>query len=257
MYNYEHMKNEYRSMLDPLKEGFFSSELTCMPITVGDQYKESPIRLMYVGRAVNGWNNVWQKGTTEQLVEQVFERTQDMSVIMQGIVKYQKNGEDCEYNYNRSPFWQLCRKLLSQYEIRENWANHVAWTNLFKVSYSEAGNPNVKLIKQTIDSCSKILFYEVFCEMPTHIVFVTDEWWIRPEINGVSRTAFLDSLGIEICNNSNDGIIVGSGVLRNEYFDFPASPRPKYVITRRPETAKMSRAEHAAAIKRAFETIEG
>lgn len=255
-FNYNHMKMSYESMLDPLKEQFFSKELTCMPITVGKKYEQSPVRLMYVGRAVNGWNDDWRTGTTEQLVEQVFEHTQDMSVIMQGVTEYKSGDKICTYNYNRSPFWQLCRELLKQHGIEENWADYVAWTNLYKVSYSKAGNPDNKLICKTITDCADILFYEIFCERPTHIVFVTDDWWIKPTGKYINQTAFIDKLGIDTYEETNSNLVIGSGVVGNEYFNFLNSPRPKYVITKRPESAKVSRAEHAKAIFDAFADIE-
>lgn len=255
-YNYNHMKQAYQSMLEPQKEHFFSKELTCMPITIGKKYGQSPIRLMYVGRAVNGWHDEWKEGTAEQLVEQVFEHTQDMSVISHGIVEYKKGNELCKYNYNRSPFWQLCRELLKQYGIEEDWANYVAWTNLYKVSYSKTGNPNNELIRKTINNCADILFYEIFCERPTHIVFVTDDWWIKPVGKDINKTAFIDKLGIDTYEETDNRIVIGSGVATNEYFDFSNSPRPKYVITKRPESAKASRTEHAEAIIKAFAEIE-
>ena len=258
-YNYNHMKMSYRSMLAPLKERFFSKELTCMPITVGKMYGQSPVRLMYVGRAVNGWNEDWQDGTTEQLVEQVFEHTQDMSVITKGVVEYMSDGKLCKYNYNRSPFWQLCRELMKQYGVERDWADYIAWTNLFKVSYSKTGNPNGMLISETISDCADILFYEIFCERPTHIVFVTDEWWLKPsglKLNGnnINESVFLETLGLNADMDASK-IIIGSGVAGNEYFCYPGSPRPKYVITKRPESAKMSRTEHAKAIHDAFSDL--
>ncbi len=149
-FNDSHMKLSYRSMLDPFKEQFFSKALTCMPVAVGQKYEQAPIRLLYVGRAVNGWKDDWRTGTTEELVEQVLEHTQDMGVVGQGVVAYRCGDELCTYNYNRSPFWQLCRALLRQYGIETNWADSVAWTNLFKVSPAKTGNPGHSLFRQTI-----------------------------------------------------------------------------------------------------------
>lgn len=252
------MKASYRAMLDPLRERFFSGELTCMPLTVGKKYHKSQVRLMYVGRAVNGWNSIWQRGDAEYLTEQVFEHTQDMGVIGRGIIEYEFRGVNYKYNYNKSPFWQLCRELLRQFGIVDDWAEYVAWTNLYKVSYSEGGNPADSLKSKTIADCADILFYEIFCERPTHIVFVTDKWWISPnglKLGGkqISDCVFTSRLGLDSAMNS--GIIVSSGVASSEYFRGAGLPAPRYVVTKRPERAGISRAAHAAAICRAFSEI--
>ena len=38
-------------------------------------------------------------------------------------------------------FWRLIRKLTEHYH-KENWVNHIAWTNLAKCAPSNGGNPS-------------------------------------------------------------------------------------------------------------------
>ena len=73
------LKRQYKNLLSPLEARFWSKELTCAPAIEGKRYKESPFRLMYVGRAVNGWEGNWKGNSVEDLVNQVFSYDFDMA----------------------------------------------------------------------------------------------------------------------------------------------------------------------------------
>lgn len=247
------IKLEYGKMLEPLKERFWASELTSAPIMVGGKYNactfnDEPLRIMYVGRAMNGWEIKWNRGTAKELVEQVFSNSIDMKVISKGIVKDESGNQI--YNYNRSQFWQLCHQLMNLFGIEEYWSDYVAWSNLYKVSPMKSGNPNNKLIKMTIDHCVNILRQEISYLRPTHIVFVTGSWWYEPE--GIDENAFKNITGIGISEeeskdkNKEDTIILGRGISENFHF------KPKIVITKRPDREKGTIKDKADQIFNAF-----
>lgn len=247
------IKLEYERLLEPLKERFWSSELTSAPLMVGEKYNTStfngkPLRVMYVGRAMNGWETKWKEGTTKELIEQIFSNNMDMKTISKGIIK-DENGNQI-YNYNQSPFWQLCHQLMNLFGIEESWSEYVAWSNLYKVSPMKSGNPKNELIKKTIKNSADILRLEISYLRPTHIIFVTDSWWYEPE--GIDENAFKNIIGVEVSKeeikdkNKEESIILGRGISGNFHL------KPKIVIAKRPEGRKGTMTEHAQEIFDAF-----
>ena len=197
----EHIKKEYQKMLEPykLRLGNMDGGLTSMPFMkgpkfTGNVYNDKAIRILFVGRAVNGWEIGFKDGTIDEIVDQVFESASNMGDIAAGVVEDQ-NGN--QYNYNKSPFFQLCHKLMNLYGLSENWSERMAWTNLYKVAPYEKGNPNNSLIRETLSGCASILRKEISYLRPTHIVFITDAWWYKPSGKNMDESAFIKEIGNE------------------------------------------------------------
>lgn len=229
------LKMQYIDLLESMLERFWTQELTCTPGIIGTKYEESPFRLMYVGRAVNGWEIDWQKGSAKELVEQAFSHGFKMESISEAPIQ---NG----YNFNRSPFWQLCRQLMKLAGEEKNWSDRVFWSNLYKVAPFKTGNPGNKLIDETITKSIRILKYELRLYRPTHVVFVTDAWWFDP--SDTFKASFAKTLGIPVEHNTDPTIaIVGKGI-----YNTTITGDIKIVITKRPETLGISRVEHAKLI---------
>lgn len=248
------IKAEYARMLSPLinQLGDTKNGLTSMPLMKGSKftgncYAGKPFRLLFVGRAVNGWEIEFKKDSIEAVVDQVFDSAIDTGYISKGKV-FDKNEKEI-YNYNKSPFFQLCHAVLNQYGIDDNWSEHMAWTNLYKVAPYKSGNPSNKLIRETLNSCARILRKEISYLRPTHIIFITGDWWYKPIGKGLNEYAFVDEIGVDLYEDAKQ-VIIGSGI--SDAFHF----HPKIVITQRPESAKISRTEHAKAIFDAFADIE-
>lgn len=234
------LKIQYNNLLLPVQEQFWSQELTCAPAIVGKRFKESNFRLMYVGRAVNGWDVDWKKGSVDDLVEQVFSYDFEMASISE-------NPNQNGYNFNRSGFWQLCKSIMKLSGEEENWSDKILWSNLYKVAPYGGGNPDNDLIKKTIQSCIKILTYEFRYYRPTHVVFVTNDWWFDPI--STFNSSFADKLKISIKHNTKD-VILGQKICHI------GGNSMKVVITKRPEgLAGITREEHAKLILDAFESL--
>lgn len=202
-------------------------------------------RILFVGRAVNGWEIDFQSGSVDDLIDQIFASGVNVEDVSKGQL-------ESGYNYNRSPFFQLCHAILSELSLEQDWAKRFAWTNLYKLAPYKGGNPNNTLIGDTIDECAEILRYEISNCRPTHIVFITDAWWYQPEgftisKKPINKTAFRDIVGVDI--TTPDDIIVGNRVSDKFWFS------PKVVITKRPESAGISRQEQAKRIIDAFSKI--
>ena len=253
------IKESYIRLLSPFKDlmGDKPTGLTSQPLMKGELfnrnvYNKSKMRILFVGRAVNGWEIDLDTPSIEEMVDRVFESASNVEDIGKG--KFE-TAPGKFYNYNTSPFFQLCHAFLEECGLGEDWAKRFAWTNLYKIAPYRSGNPNNTLIGQTIDECAKILREEISHLRPTHIVFITGRWWYQP--NGYTRSkiainenAFADTLGVKLFSE-DIGTIVGSGICKKF-----ASFEPMVVVTNRPESSKMSRVEQAKEIIRAFENLQ-
>lgn len=228
-------KELYQELLEPFQEDLWSHKLTSCPIIVGTDYQNTPFKLLYVGRAVNGWEHDWREASLEGLVEQVFNHGFNIDDIAN------KPVQPCGYNFNGSPFWQLCHQIMDDMGESESWSNKVACSNLFKVAPFTGKNPTNKQIKIQIKSCIDLFKREIELYKPTHIILVTDIWWVDPDITEYS---FAKELGIEL-NADSKSSIVGTGVYKNS----------KIVVTKRPESARLSRAEHSEQILSTFNNL--
>lgn len=244
----EEIKMQYARMLEPLAHrlGCKSDGLTSMPFMRGKsynglRYNGEKVRILFVGRACNGWEIPFS-GTLDEMVEQIFASAANMKDIKNGYTV------DGSYNYNASPFFQLCRALMELYGCTEDWSDHIAWTNLYKVAPYSKGNPNNTLIRETLDSCASILRSEIEFLRPTHIVFITGSWWYKPIGKNLDENAFVNVTEVDL--NGDDPVILGSGISPVSLY------RPKVVITCRPEGAKLSRREHAQRIFDAFKAVD-
>ena len=244
------IKAVYAEMLAPLKDQMGTGEdgLTSMPFMKGknfirNTYNGKPFRILFVGRAVNGWEIEFKAGSVEEMVNQIFDSAIDMETIGKGKV-FDSEGKEI-YNYNKSPFFQLCHALMELFGFEEDWLEYMAWTNLYKVSPYKKGNPDNKLIREILPSCASILRREISHLRPTHIVFITGDWWYKPEGKDMNERAFVNETGIDLYEDTSQ-IIIGGGI--SEAFFF----RPNIVITKRPEGANCTREEQAKAIFDAF-----
>lgn len=232
----DNYKNLYQTLLEPFQKRLWSHEMTSCPIIVGSNYGKSPLRLLYIGRAVNGWEFDWHEDTLEGLVNQVFSHGFDVDSISTNPI--QPDG----YNFNRSPFWQLCRKLFEMKGETSDWSSRVAWSNLFKVAPYSRYNPDGKDIALQIKPCIDLIKKEIETYRPSHVVFVTDTWWMEP--TNYTNESFAKELGVTLFPNSTN-TIVGHGTYLGA----------KLVVTKRPETAKTSRLEHALQILNTFQSL--
>jgi hypothetical protein len=248
------IRTAYVKMLSPFTDRLGSQPdgLTSMPLMKGTQFTGNtfngrPFRILFVGRAVNGWEIPFNDGTIEEKVAQVFDSAIDMASVAHGKI-IDITGKEI-YNYNKSPFFQLCHAVLNQYGINDNWSSHMAWTNLYKVAPFKTGNPGNKIIKCTLDDCARILRKEISYLRPTHIVFITDGWWYKPVGKGLNEMAFINETGVDLYEDITH-LIIGGGISNAFHF------HPKMIITKRPESARISRIAHAKAIYDAFQNMK-
>lgn len=232
----------YKKLVEVKLESLLAKQLMLTKSYVGNLYGNNQFKLMVVGRAVNGWKNDLQSSyTVEQIVEHVF----NIQFNFNCIVDYSRTS-DGEYNFRRSAFWQLIKRVLELYgesepdkwyDDEKNWQEKIVWSNLYRVSPVAGGNPDEKLQKETYEISAEILAREVELYRPTHILFITGEdWFYYPKWKGYFNDK-LDFKGTFL----DDKFICGIGRIGDV----------KAIVCKRPE--RINRMEMALAIKEQFE----
>lgn len=225
----------YRDLLSDILDSYSSDrKLTGFSALVGSQYDKSDSRLLVYGRAVDGWRNCWQPNSPveESLakIQNIPEADKIAACEMNWIIRNRKKwastktGRRDGYNYKFSSFWCGTRDVLKALEeksvLSENeWPSRLVWSNIYKVSPSNGGNPQDELRSIQIPHCIQILQTEINNLKPRNILFITGDW----------GTKILESIGIKPETSiSNDKIVQFSGYYGSA----------KVVVTVRPERQK-------------------
>src|SRR5690242_14271680 len=86
------------------------------------------------------------------------------------------------------PFWETVRRVVRyQHELAPDWAEEVAWTNLYRVAPAKGGNPTDNLMKAQFKACAKLMVREMQKWTPQAAIFITesriakyaDSWFLR------------------------------------------------------------------------------
>lgn len=160
----------------------------------GDCYKGD---LMVIGRAVNGWT----RGVSPQdLANHSSQKKHVKDVLQKEVCLQQMNwvtknwGAKCGYNTKKSAFWRAIRGVTEGLNIANNitlWSSYLVWSNLYKLSPADAGNPSGKLRRIQLPGCRDLLQLEIEIYRPTRLLLLTGSYWADP---------FLKTLGAETMN---------------------------------------------------------
>jgi len=146
--------------------------------------------LMVIGRAVNGWiseadtrcANEFLDATTRirfRIASQSIDNPNNCP--MNWVVRDWFNENRNEYSTNRSAFWRVIKSLVFKLNFDgisdNNWSSHLVWSNLYKVSPGDEGNPSEKLCAVQLDGCKNLLACELDEYRPKRIVFLTGMNW--------------------------------------------------------------------------------
>lgn len=147
-------------------------------------------QLMIIGRAVNGWTE-WQaaelrdQGAIRHFIRQL--RHQSGPCPLSWVTSPPKL---CKYNARRSAFWRTTRKVYEALTRKvlndEDWASHLAWSNLYKISNAQ-GNPPDWMCAAQDQQCVEILNEELNQFEPKHILFSTGLDWVEPFIKQLAN----------------------------------------------------------------------
>ena len=204
--------------------------------------------LMIVGRAVNGW--VPRRNVLPNCFANVPFRNQYATEVLQasGHSPYVNAVQgQCPMNWvyidppngfnaNKSSFWRVSRQVTGRLRIanvnKRNWPSHLVWSNLYKLSPWEGGNPDTTLRCIQQAGCVALFQLEIDIYRPRRLLLIAEKNgapygdWYR------ATDPFLDGLNVPV--NMANGI-GGQHVRRAGYLAFPDGEHTHFVDARRPE----------------------
>ena len=128
----------------------------------------------------------------------------------------------------------------------ENWAERIAWSNIYKVTY-DGISISWPLMDETFNACLEILKYELEAFKPNHVVFVTGASHFLPKDLGDSFVPVC--LPEQLPANNTFGVI-SKGIYTDQ-----SGHKVKIVAVNRPERKNDSIEEKARKITEAFNSL--
>jgi len=259
------MENNYKQMLRPLYEkmieevgllkDFQNDKYTAVPALTKETYNTNIAqhKLMFVGRAVNGWDREFDAGDNiYNILAKIF--SDDSERVFRHLENGVIDGET--YSFKRSAFWKLGKELMTKFHIGYS---DIIWSNLFKVGPAGSGNPGVRLIRKTASHFADIFKTEIELYKPTHIVICIankndkDDCWYFNLDKDQSK------LFPTVIDFKNEPVIatkfktVSLCGLANNF----TKPCPKVVVTTRPERLSNEDIKNQAEeIVKAFQMLQ-
>ena len=150
----------------------------------GEEYSTLGGGLMAIGRSVNGWGyrGIMPAEFCDQELRENFA----------GQVVQWSTGEDgnCPMQYYwdnnnaGSPFGRVLNGVVHNLEIPDFneaiWPSYLVWSNLYKLSPSDKGNPNITLRNAQQTGCIDLLRVELETYRPERVLFLTGYDWACP-----------------------------------------------------------------------------
>lgn len=192
------MFNLYKALYNNFKEEVFDvlssdnrtiikdvdiSHLSRFTLMKGVNYdNQDNTRMLLIGRAPNGWgensassSDDFACGALNDYISRHFDWVEKENGIL--VSKYfDTNGLLATYKlaafftYAEDIFHRLTNIIPND---NEKWLDYIAWSNLYKVSPPNTGNPEGEMEFLQRDICKEILLNDIkLCE-PTHILFFT------------------------------------------------------------------------------------
>lgn len=179
-----------------LWEHIHDGKLTATPAFEGSQYRESNPKIMFVGRALNGWDErLGDCSTLQNTVESILcqEGALDTFVDDRGF----GNGSR-KYYHKNSKFFRYIKHILefvgesdtgineTWYHDSKQWNQRFVWANLFCIAPRNPvpgtnANPANKMIKPNISEYIDLMKLYIDYYRPDAVVFITDVYgWFVP-----------------------------------------------------------------------------
>ena len=199
----------------------------------GCLYPSNGRGLMVVGRAVNGYEHSIDPDTfnNSEYCEEYANKLLQMSSPSDG--EYcpmrwitDQWGATERYNTRRSAFWRVIKRITMGLEVcnsgDQDWSSHLVWSELYKVSPADEGNPNDKLCKAQLDGCRQLFELEIREYCPEYLLLLTGREWAKD---------FLDLTDNDPPPNNPMGQYVHSTTL----LSFPGCSKIKVVVAKHPQ----------------------
>lgn len=238
------MLKTYEKLYDIVKHHFGNEKFSRFFPLCGMKYKEEMeiskssmeprVRLMLVGRSVNGWTEISEKTSEEfsiaaayTILEEGFDWLRDDGKGKETYIR-DYDQKECRYNINQSSFFRCTRKILNRLNpitvIDQRWFDYIVWSNLYTIAPPYKGNAEGKLQDVQVETSKKLLQKQIELYKPTHILFITDwDWWFE-------RFTDVFPMVKKVGDSTMDNV-VGKGIYGNS----------KVVVTVRPDRTRPNR----------------
>jgi hypothetical protein len=104
-----------------------------------------------------------------------------------------------EYETVHSAFWRTIKKVVHEFRIPDAdtdfWADHLLWSDLYKISPEAGHNPPDPLCAIQEPRCIEMLSEEIAHWQPRRIVFFTGESWEKPFLEKLGATSTISKQG--------------------------------------------------------------
>ena len=142
--------------------------------------------LMVVGRALNGWGvappytaaDLRDAELRSSVVAAEADRLAAMSCQMAWVERYW--GRKYDYSTASSAFWRVAKRVTESLGVAQGdgWASHLVWSNLYRVSPREKGNPPAWLQTAQASGCRELLRADAGALQPRRVLFLTGPGWL-------------------------------------------------------------------------------
>lgn len=186
----------YLNLMDLLvKHNINSKHLVLFDSIHGIDYHSNSVELLVVGRANNGWDNYFNPAfEKDKTLEQVntyrnlkLEHMEKRGDLLATVSNW-KNKPGKGYNFNRSQFWRVTKRVAKTITKTNSDAalNCVCYSNLYKVAF-DGKNPSVKIKRSVYKNNLNILKDEIELYKPKRILFLTGyEGWAKDFIQDLA-----------------------------------------------------------------------
>ena len=124
---------------------------------IGNAYPETEREgILFVGRAINGGESRMEFPPERVIEDQLY------------LMKKYNIQELCA----NGGFKKVMSTVSSTF-YPDNWFEHIAWTNLYKVAPAEEANPGAYLKQTEYKTCKAILKMEIELLSPKYVIFIT------------------------------------------------------------------------------------
>ena len=215
-------------------ESIRDKELTSAPCIVGKQYFNEDIKIMIVGRAVNGWEVEFDDCSyLDATVNSVLKQENRLDDFAKEYILYDDvEGDEVvqkKYYYAKSPFLRMMRQTVGRFtNSEENWQQRIVWSNLFKIAPRKGGNPSWKMIRDDLDLYIKLIQHEINAYQPDLVLFVTGMSFFDPYPNNEKYPSFGDLVNEEKFQNEEMKYVYFKGAFKD-------NPLVKVIVSSRPE----------------------
>ena len=178
------LKEEYVNLFNTVSNRQNEIPDTNVSVFTHGKGKDYNNGLMICGRAVNGWHNVEKSQINQPKYINEFLLGIDKDNL-DWVIKLFNQPKVGEWNPRTSAFWKVAHKIASRvyndnsYEV----LNNIVWTNLYKISKPESGNPTETMIQIQRESAFKILKLEIEILQPKVLIMFTSSDWANSFID--------------------------------------------------------------------------